>query len=50
MKLAQIIQFNTSRIGDFHASLDGWMTRTDGHCIPHRAVLARTGMPPADTC
>ena len=41
MKFAQIIEFKTSRIDDFHAHLDAWMTSTDGHRIPHRAVLGR---------
>ena len=50
MKFAQIIEFTTSRIGDFHASLDGWMTRTDGHCIRIVRSSPGTGMPPADTC
>ena len=41
MKFAQIIEFRTSRIDDFNANLDAWMTRTEGHRIPHRAVLDR---------
>ena len=41
MKFAQIIEFKTSRIDDFHANLDAWMTATEGHRIPHRAVLGR---------
>jgi len=41
MKFAQIIDFKTAPIGDFHANLDAWVTATGGHCIPHRAVLAR---------
>ncbi len=39
MKFAQIIEFKTSRIDEFHDSLDAWMTATEGHRIPHRAVL-----------
>ena len=41
MKFAQIIEFSTSRIDDFNANLDAWMTRTEGDRIPHRAVLTR---------
>ena len=41
MKFAQIIEFKTSRIDDFHAHLDAWVTSTDGKRIPHRAVLSR---------
>jgi hypothetical protein len=41
MKFAQIIEFKTSRIEDFHANLDAWMTKTEGNRIPHRAVLSR---------
>ena len=41
MKFAQIIEFRTSRIDDFNANLDAWMTRTEGNRIPHRAVLSR---------
>ena len=41
MKFAQIIEFRTSRIDDFNANLDAWMTRTEGSRIPHRAVLRR---------
>ncbi len=41
MKFAQIIEFKTRRIDDFHANLDAWMTSTDGNRIPHRAVLSR---------
>jgi quinol monooxygenase YgiN len=41
MKFAQIIEFKTSRIDDFHANLDAWMTATEGHRIPHRALLGR---------
>ena len=39
MKFTQIIEFTTSRIDDFNASLDAWITRTEGTRIPHRAVL-----------
>jgi hypothetical protein len=41
MKFAQIIEFRTSRIDDFNANLDAWMTRTEGNRIPHHAVLRR---------
>ena len=41
MKFAQIIEFSTSRIDDFNANLDAWMTRTEGGRVPHRAVLRR---------
>ncbi len=41
MKFAQIIEFRTTRIDEFNAHLDAWMTRTDGDRIPHRAVLRR---------
>ena len=30
MKFTQIIEFQTSRIDDFNANLDAWMTRTEG--------------------
>jgi hypothetical protein len=39
MKFAQIIEFTTGRIDEFNASLDAWMARSEGHRIPHRAVL-----------
>ena len=41
MKFAQIIEFKTSRIDDFNANLDAWITRTQGNRIPHHAVLSR---------
>jgi hypothetical protein len=41
MKFAQIIEFTTSRIEEFNANLDAWMADSDGHRIPHRAVLRR---------
>ena len=41
MKFAQIIEFSTERIDEFHAGLDEWMARSEGHRIPHRAVLRR---------
>ncbi len=41
MKFAQIIEFKTSRIDDFNANLDAWITRTEGNRIPHHAVLSR---------
>jgi hypothetical protein len=39
MKFAQIIEFTTGRIDEFHASFDAWMVKSEGHRIPHRAVL-----------
>ena len=39
MKFTQIIEFTTSRIDEFNANLDDWMARSEGHRIPHRAVL-----------
>lgn len=41
MKFVQIIEFRTSRIDDFNANLDAWITRTEGNRIPHQAVLSR---------
>src|SRR5438552_19091553 len=41
MKFTQIIEFTTSRIDDFNAELDAWMTKTEGQRIPHTAVLRR---------
>jgi hypothetical protein len=41
VKFAQIIEFTTRRIDEFNARLDEWMPRSDGHRIPHRAVLRR---------
>ena len=41
MKFTQIIEFKTRRIDDFNASLDAWITRTEGTRIPHHAVLSR---------
>ena len=41
MKFTQIIEFTTSRIDEFNANLDDWMAKSEGHRIPHRAVLRR---------
>ena len=41
MKFAQIIEFKTSRIDEFNANLDAWMTTTAGHRIPHHATLRK---------
>ena len=41
MKFVQIIEFTTAGIDEFNASLDEWMAKSDGHRIPHRAVLSR---------
>ena len=39
MKFTQTIEFRTSRIVDFNAHLDAWITSTAGNRIPHRAIL-----------
>jgi hypothetical protein len=39
MKFTQIIEFTTTRIDAFNANLNDWMTNTEGHRIPHHAVL-----------
>ena len=39
MKFRQILEFSTSRIDDFNAYFDDWITASDGDRIPHRAVL-----------
>ena len=41
MKFAQIIEFTTGRIDEFNVGLDEWMARSEGHRVPHRAVLRR---------
>ena len=41
MKFTQIIEFTTGCIDAFNAGLDEWMARSEGHRIPHRAVLRR---------
>ena len=41
MKFAQIIEFTTRRIDGFNARLDEWLAGSEGHRIPHRAVLRR---------
>ena len=41
MKFAQIIEFTTRRIDGFNARLEEWMAGSEGHRIPHRAVLRR---------
>ena len=41
MKFTQIIEFTTSRIDDFNANLDAWITKTEGIRIPHHAVLSK---------
>jgi hypothetical protein len=41
MKFSQIIEFTTSRIDEFNAHLDAWMAKSEGHRIPHRAVLRK---------
>ena len=39
MTFRQIIEFSTSRIDDFNAYFDDWITASEGDRIPHRAVL-----------
>ena len=39
MKFAQIIEFTTTRIDEFNTNLDTWIAKSEGHRIPHRAVL-----------
>jgi len=41
MKFTQIIEFSTTRIDELNATLDTWITSTEGNRIPHRAVLRR---------
>jgi hypothetical protein len=41
MKFSQMIEFETGRIDEFNAHLDAWMMKSEGHRIPHRAVLSR---------
>ena len=41
MKFAQIIEFSTGRIDEFNSKLDAWIANSEGHRIPHRAVLRR---------
>ena len=41
MKFAQIIEFKTIRIDDFNAHFDAWITNSEGHRIPHQAVLQK---------
>jgi len=43
VKFRQIIEFSTSRIDDFNAYFDDWITASDGDRIPHRAVLQADG-------
>ena len=41
MEFTQIIEFSTTRIDELNATLDTWITSTEGNRIPHRAVLRR---------
>src|SRR3954452_20639177 len=41
MKFTQVIEFSTNRIDDFNANLDEWTAKSEGHRIPHRAVLRK---------
>src|SRR4051794_14015200 len=39
MTFIQMVEFSTSRIDELNAFFDGWITRTEGQRIPHRALL-----------
>jgi hypothetical protein len=39
VKFRQIIEFSTSRLDEFNAYFDEWITASEGDRIPHRAVL-----------
>ena len=39
MKFRQIVEFRTSRLDEFNAYFDQWITASEGDRIPHRAVL-----------
>jgi hypothetical protein len=41
VKFAQMIEFRSSRIAEFHHYFDAWMMRTADGRIPHRAVLIK---------
>lgn len=41
MKFAQIIEFTTSQMDAFNASLDAWKIQSEGHRIPHHAVVRK---------
>ncbi len=41
MRFRQIIEFRTSRIDDFNAHFDAWITKTEGRRIPHQAVVCK---------
>jgi len=41
VRFTQVIEFSTTRIHEFNAKLDLWMTQTEGRRIPHHAVLRR---------
>lgn len=41
MRFRQIIEFRTSRIDDFNAHLDAWITKTEGRRIPHQVVVCK---------
>ena len=41
MKFSLIIEFETRQIDEFNAHLDAWMAKSEGHRIPHRAVLRK---------
>jgi len=40
-KFSQIIEFRAKHIDEFNAGFDDWMARSEGHRIPHRAILGR---------
>jgi hypothetical protein len=41
VKFAQIIEFTTSQMDAFNANLDAWKIKSEGHRIPHRAVVRK---------
>ena len=41
MKFIQIIEFKTSRIDEFNATLDDWVARNEGNRIVTRSVQTR---------
>ena len=41
MKFVQIIEFKTSRIEEFNATLDEWLAKTEGQRVPARALQTR---------
>ena len=41
MRFVQIIEFRTSRIDEFNATLDDWLVKSEGHRTPTRALQTR---------